>query len=182
LTSRWQSLTQDLKEKFGARTALEPAHGRFVLGINLGGDAVQVMGDPWIGTAEARELGLKLPDSRSAVTHLVPTPYAEPGLRQMLNTVVYRPQTLELALPLPPGELVLYLWIMENYQDHWHRLTLSIDGLEVDGNLGHLTLGTWERHGPYQLAPDQGRLELALATGRAKIDAHLMGLSLHRVA
>ena len=182
MTSRWQRLAQGLKDKTGARTALARAPGRFVLGINLGGEAVQVLGDRWIGADQARDEGLSLPEARTATTQWVPTPYAEPGLRQMLNSVVYRPQALELSLPLPPGRLLLYLWIMENYQDHWHRLSLSIGGDEIDEGLGHLPLCAWERCGPYALAPDQGRLELVLSTGRPKIDAHLMGLSLHEAA
>jgi hypothetical protein len=99
----------------------------------------------------------------------------------MLNTVIFKTQTLALEQSLPNGRYDLYLWIMENFQTNWHSLELQVASQPIAQGLGQLSLDGWARYGPYTVAVNEGWLNLALTTHSPEIDAHLMGLSLHRV-
>ncbi|HSM80837.1 MAG TPA: hypothetical protein VLS96_04080 [Nodosilinea sp.] len=154
--------------------------GALVKGINLGGEAVTIGGDRWQSYPEALATGLAVPGATSAATYYRPTPHPQRGTRTMLNTVVFKTQTLTLEQTLPNDSYDLYLWIMENYQTHWHSLELQVDGQSVAEGIGHLPFRAWARYGPYPVAVTAGRLRLCLTTNNPQIDAHLMGLSLHR--
>lgn len=172
-----------LRDRLGPGPALEPPPGPLVLGINLGGGPVTIQGQAWLGQAQAEQAGrLDLPGVHAATSGMAPTPYAEPDVRAMLNAVVFRPTTLELTLHLDDGDYALALWLMENHQSHWHRLTLRIDGVVRDTGVGDLERRAWRRYGPYPVRVAQGRLALSLDTGQPGVDAHLMGLSVYRVA
>lgn len=153
--------------------------GTFVTGINLGGAAVAVGGDRWQSYPEALAAGLATPGATAADTYLVPQPYAHRGVRAMLNSAIFKKQTLEIEHPLPNHRYDLYLWIMENYQTHWHSLELRVVGQPVAQGLGHLPYRGWARYGPYPIGVADGRLRLSLTAADPNIDAHLMGLSLH---
>lgn len=168
-----------IKDLAGVRTALDPPRGRFVLGINLGGDAITVQGERWQSQSEALAGGVNLPDVKMARTRLAPVPHAEPDTRAMLNSVVFRDRTLDIALPLAAGSYELYFWIMENYQTHWHSLALRIAGQPVAEGLGRLQRSEWRRYGPFPALHGGGVLQLTLDTGTPGIDAHLMGLSVY---
>ncbi len=177
LASRIATRARDLT---GPGMVLPAAAGSWVMGINLGGEPVSIQGQRWLGHDEALAAGLQLPQAPSARTSISPSPYAEPGVRQMLNSVVYRSQTLDISLPLPPGSYAVCLWIMENYRSHWHSLTLTLNGLRHERPLGDLALGAWVREGPLHAEVMDGRLQLSLSTGKTDVDAHLMGLSIYR--
>ncbi|MFQ4138714.1 hypothetical protein PGN35_020610 [Nodosilinea sp. PGN35] len=157
-----------------------PPTGEFVAGINLGGEAVTVGGDRWQSYSEALAAGLATPGATTAATYYVPTPYPSRGTRTMLNSVIFKTQTLAIEQPLPNGSYDLYLWIMENYQTHWHTLELRVAEQPVAQGLGYLPFRGWARYGPYPIAVTDGVLHLSLTTSDPNIDAHLMGLSLHK--
>ncbi|MBL8328781.1 MAG: hypothetical protein JNJ71_08000 [Rubrivivax sp.] len=175
-------LKLSLQEALGARTKLPAPVGALVCGVNLAGPPVVVQGQRWWGSDEAQTRGLRVPGARQAHTRVVPLPFAERGVRTMLNTVVFRAETLDLSLPLPAGRYEIYLWILENHESHWHKLSLRIGGQPVDHGLGDLARGSWRRHGPYAVTLGGEALSLTLDSGRPEIDAHLMGLSVHRAA
>jgi hypothetical protein len=164
------------------KPAQEPVllSGAFVKGINLGGRAVIVGGDRWQSYPEALAAGLTTPGATAANTYLVPNPYASRGTRALLNSVIFKAQTLEIEQPLPNASYDLYLWIMENYQTHWHTLDLRVADQPVDQGLGYLPYRGWARYGPYPVTVTEGRLGFSLTTSDPNIDAHLMGMSLHR--
>ncbi len=155
--------------------------GEFVMGINLGDKAVVVAGDRWQSYAEALETGLSTPGATAAATYCVPTPHASYGTRTMLNSVIFKAQILTLEQTLPPARYDLYLWIMENFQSHWHSLAVQLNGQSVDAGIGDLPVRAWARYGPYPVVVNQGSLHLSLTTNDANIDAHLMGISLYRL-
>ncbi len=164
------------------KPAQEPAllSGAFVKGINLGGEAVAVGGDRWQSYTEALAAGLSAPGATAAATSCLPTPYASRGTRAMLNSVIFKKQTLEIEQTLPNDSYDLYLWIMENYQTHWHTLELRVAGQSVAKGLGYLSYRGWARYGPYPTTVTDGCLRFSLTTSDANIDAHLMGMSLHK--
>ncbi|MBD2110390.1 MULTISPECIES: hypothetical protein [Cyanophyceae] len=164
------------------KPAQEPAllSGAFVKGINLGGEAVAIGGDRWQSYTEALAAGLVTPGATAANSYLVPKPYARRGTRAMLNSVIFKKQILEIEQPLPNDSYDLYLWMMENYQTHWHTLELRVAGRSVAQGIGYLPFRGWARYGPYPTTVTDGRLHLSLTTSDPNIDAHLMGMSLHK--
>lgn len=169
-----------MQDVLGGPMALPVPAGRCVVGVNLGGPAVEVQGHRWLGHDEAQAAGLKAPEARTATTARLPAPRADAGVRTMLNSVVFRPRTLEISLPLPAGDYQIYLWIMENYQSHWHQLQLRLQGQVMAEGLGDLEAKAWGRYGPYPVRLHGEALLLSLDTGKDGIDAHLMGLSVYQ--
>lgn len=170
-----------LKDLTGAQPDLAPPTGKFIKGINLGGEAITLAGQTWESYSSALAQGLTVPQAQSATTQIIPQPYADPALRTLLNTVIYRAETLEISQTLPNGSYALYLWLMENYQTNWHSLELRINGQSVAQNLCQLPFGTWQRYGPYSFSVSDGSLSFSLSTGSSQIDAHLMGLSIFQL-
>ena len=169
-----------LKDLTQRETAL-PVSGEFVKGINLGGEAVSIQGNRWVSYRSALASGLTIPGAQILQTQVLPQPYASRETRNMLNSLVYRPQMLELTQILPNGNYEIYLWLIENYQSDWHALELVLNGAAVAQNLGQLPVGGWARYGGYAAAVTDGMLRLALSSNRPDIDAHLMGLSIFRI-
>jgi hypothetical protein len=170
-----------LRDRLTSDSPLSPPAGEFVKGINLGGEAVVIDGNPWLSYSEALATGLSAPGVTVAQTYRIPKPHAQGEMRAMLNTVIFKTQTLALEQSLPNGRYDLYLWIMENFQTNWHSLELQVASQPIAQGLGQLSLDGWARYGPYTVAVNEGWLNLALTTHSPEIDAHLMGLSLHRV-
>jgi hypothetical protein len=154
--------------------------GKFIKGINFGGDAVTIEGHTWESYSSALANGLAVPGAESLTTSIEPKPYAKPDIRRMLNTVIYKPQVLEINQILPNGTYEVYLWIIENYTSNWHSLEVSLAGQTVATEIGKLTLGSWARYGPYPTTVTNERLRLAISTNDSKIDAHVMGLSIFK--
>jgi hypothetical protein len=169
-----------LQDALGGPMTLPLPAGRCVMGVNLGGPSVEIQGHRWLGYDEAQAAGLQVPGAHTAATARRPAPQADAAVRTMLNTVVFRPRTLEISFPLPAGDYQLYLWIMENYQSHWHQLQLRLQGQVVAERLGDLAADAWQRHGPYAVRLQGEALSLSLDTGKDGIDAHLMGLSVYQ--
>lgn len=161
-----------------APTSVPP--GEFVKGINLGGEAVTIEGYLWDAYEVALTQGLLIPEASTHTTDIKPQPAVDRELRKMLNTVVYRRQTLEISQTLANGVYDVYLWIMENYQADWHCLEVKIGGQTIATQVGQLPLGHWVRYGAYPVNVTDGVLQVAIDTNDPKIDAHLMGLSIFR--
>jgi hypothetical protein len=155
--------------------------GQFVLGINLGGEAVTIEGNPWTAYDEALNQGLLIPGAQTIATSIKPVPYAGRAIHQMLNTAVVKAQTLEISQPLDNATYAVYLWLIENYKSDWHSLEVSLGDQIVATQVGRLPLGSWTRYGPYQIDVLNGLLKLTLSTHDPKVDAHLMGLSIFRL-
>jgi hypothetical protein len=169
-----------LRDRIAPAQDLSSPSGEFIKGINLGGKAVVVAGDRWQSYAEAMATGLSVPGAIALTTYCVPSPYASGGIRTMLNSVIFKPQTLVLEQTLPTASYDVYLWIMENFQAHWRSLEVQVDGQAVAQGIGYLPFQGWARYGPYPVTVNDGRLTLSVTSQAPKIDAHLMGMSLYR--
>jgi hypothetical protein len=170
-----------LQDFAGRRMDLPVPTGEHVCSVNFGGDAVTVQGQRWMSFDDALAAGFEVPGASQLRTRLAPRPYAEPGLREALNSVVYRPQTLDIACPLPRGRYELWLWFMENFRSELHSLGLTIDGVPVARGLARLPLDAWDRYGPYTVTTDGATpVWLTLDSGPAGVHTHLMALSVYR--
>jgi hypothetical protein len=172
---------KDLLQPNAANLGSVPS-GEFVKGINLGGASVTLESHRWESYEAALAQGLSVPEATVFTTQIKPTPAGNRDLRQMLNTVVYRSQTLEIRQTLPNGTYDLYLWMMENYQANWHSLEVQVAGQTIATGIGKLGLGHWQRYGGYPVTIDHGLLEMTIATHNPDIDAHLMGFSIFRLS
>ena len=171
---------RDILSSTDATSMLPPPQGEFVKGINLGGDRVAIEGHIWESYQDALVGGLSIPGAESLTTNVLPQPYVKPGVRQMLNTVVYKPETLEIIQPLPNGTYQIYLWMMENYASDWHSLEVRLGNEVVATGIGQLALGQWSRYGAYITTVTDGCLQVAISTHNPKIDAHVMGISIFK--
>lgn len=171
---------KDLVVSDDGTIAGSPPKGEFVMGINFGGDAATIEGQRWQSYQSALAAGLEVPGAETIATAVQPEPYASPHIRQMLNSVIYRTDTLQIHQPLPNGTYHVYLWIMENFQTDWHSLEVNLNGQTVATGIGKLPLGHWQRYGAYSVTVTDGSLHLTISTGNPKIDAHVMGISIYK--
>jgi hypothetical protein len=169
-----------LKDIFSSSAAPAPPQGTFVKGINLGGEAVTIEGYSWQSYTEALANGLATPGANAIATSVQPNPNPDRDVRKMLNSVIYKPETLEINQLLPNGAYEVYLWIMENHQTDWHSLDVILTGQKVATAIGKLARGSWARYGPYPTTVTDGLLQLSITTNTPQIDAHLMGLSIFK--
>jgi hypothetical protein len=99
-------LFQDLT--VGERETQPPA-GVFVKGINFGGEAVTIEGHAWDAYHPALAQGLKVPEIQEVKTNVIPQPYASRSTRQMLNSVICKPQQLQITQALINGSYEVYI-------------------------------------------------------------------------
>jgi len=165
-----------LRAKAGADLAI----GKFVKGINLGGEAVTIAGNSWLSDEAARAEGLVTPQANFLTTNVAPLPHLKSEARRMLNNGVYRRHQLEIVQKLPNGEYSVFLWIMENYESNWHCFTVSLGEKVVENNVGQLAIGHWKRYGAYRAIVTDETLQITITAQNPDIDAHLMGLSIFR--
>jgi hypothetical protein len=181
MLSRFTLPIRDLFASNAASVTGAPPPGEFVKGINLGGGSVTVEGQRWESYETALKQGLAIANQGTTITTtIIPTPYAPPDLRRMLNSVICYPETLELTQMLANGSYEVYLWILENYKTDWHSMSVQINGQPVATEVGKLPFGHWVRYGAYHAQVTDNLLTVTLSTGTPTVDAHLMGLSIFR--
>jgi hypothetical protein len=171
----------DLRDWLAPAPQIDASPGEFVKGINLGGKAVTIEGQRWDAYSHALVSGLSVPGAEVAKTYIPPRPHASSDIRKLLNTVIFKPATLEISQTLPNGTYSIYLWIMENFQSNWHSLNVSINGKPVAQGIGHFDRGSWAKYGPYPAIVTDSALHLAISNNDPNLDAHLMGLSIYRL-
>jgi hypothetical protein len=166
------------------RVTITPLSGlEFVLGINLGGQAVTIEGNPWLGHAEALANGLSvsavIAESYSYSFPL--NPAADADTRAVLESVVWRPapngQGFTLGQPLSNGVYHVFLWLVENYQDNYRNVEVRLEGNSVAVGLADLPLGYWRKYGPFVVPVADGALEIEILRV-TKGDPLLCGLAI----
>jgi hypothetical protein len=157
-----------------------PPQGTFVKGINFGGEALRIEGNDWESYSAALDNGLSIAGFQAIATSILPVPYVGYNIRQMLNSIICNPETLDITQTLPNGIYNIYLWIMENYQNDWHSLEIRLQGKTVATEVGKLPFRQWARYGPYSISVTEGALNLTISTNNPKIDAHIMGMSIFK--
>jgi hypothetical protein len=157
------------------------SQGEFVKGINFNGKTVNVDGHSWLSHSQALASGLSAPEAIVTETSVKPHPAVNRNVSRMLNSVICKPQKLEIIQTLPNGSYDVYLWIMENYASNHHSMDVSLGGEIVARDIAKLEVGNWVKYGPYRTILTDGALNLALSTTNPERDAHLMGMAIFRI-
>src|ERR687895_859848 len=102
----------------------------FLKGINFNGNAVTIEGNAWQSMSTALSTGLSVPSGyQTAVTSLTPNPSVNSDTAAMLNSAIWRSNApLTLNQTLSNGTYQVYLWIMENYQNHARKINVKLEG------------------------------------------------------
>lgn len=150
------------------------------MGINLNGAAVTVGGNQWRSYSTALSNGLSVTSPKLASSSLTPSPPVDADTRAMLNTGIWRGDSLSLAQTLPNGGYSVYLWVLENYRSNHRSFDLAVEGATIDTGLGVLAFQAWERYGPYSVTVGDGSLSIVLVDRLG--EPHLMGLEIHSAA
>lgn len=164
-----------------AKDGLSP-QGEFVKGINFNGDAITVEGHQWLSYSEALADGLLTPEvmpTETGIKKLHPT--VNRKMRRMFNTVICKPQKLEIIQTLPNGIYDVYLWIMENYAPNHHSMDVTIGSEVVARGIAQLEVGHWLKYGPYRTTISEGTLNIAICTTNPERDAHIMGMTIFKI-
>lgn len=159
------------------------SQGEFVKGINFNGDAITVDGHTWLSYSEALADGLSTPNVMATETGIKQLhPAVNRKMRRMFNTVICKPQKLEISQTLPNGIYDVYLWIMENYAPNHHSMDVSIGSEVVARGIAQLEVGHWVKYGPYRTTIREGTLNVAICTINPERDAHIMGMTIFNVS
>ncbi|HEY9604620.1 MAG TPA: hypothetical protein V6C85_23645 [Allocoleopsis sp.] len=165
-----------------AKNGLSP-QGEFVKGINFNGDAITVDGHQWLSYSEALADGLSTPDVMATETGIKKLhPAVNRKMRRMFNTVICKPQKLGIIQTLPNGIYDIYLWIMENYAPNHHSMDVTIGSEVVAKGIAQLEVGHWVKYGPYRTTINEGALNVAICTTNPERDAHIMGMTMFKIA
>jgi hypothetical protein len=158
------------------------SQGEFVKGINFNDEAITVDGHKWLSYSEALADGLSTPEAMQTETEIKKLhPAVNRKMRRMLNTVICKPQKLEIIQTLPNGIYDIYLWIMENYAPNHHCMDVSIGSEVVARGIAQLEVGHWVKYGPYRTTIHEGTLNVAICTTNLERDAHMMGMAIFKV-
>ncbi|WNG34951.1 DUF1565 domain-containing protein [Archangium violaceum] len=150
----------------------------FYKGINFAGDAVTLEGKGFTSFAQAQTQGLSIPSGyMEAHSSLTPSPQVDAATSALLNNGIWQGGTLKLVQALPSARYNVYLYILENYDNNYRSLTLSLEGQQVAQGLGVLQKAAWKKYGPYTVQVADGTLNLDLSATAG--DPHLMGLALY---
>jgi len=160
----------------------------FYQGVNLGGPALTIEGHGWLSQAAALRAGLILNSAASFSAEysfpVIPSPDA--ATLKMLSSAVWKPGTvagqgLSLVHPLPRGDYLVYVYLIENYRDAYRVLDLRLEGVTAAAAIGELPLGSWKRYGPYPVSVNDGKLNIDLVNaGRG--DPGLAGYTIFRAS
>ncbi|MFC5471515.1 glycosyl hydrolase [Cohnella suwonensis] len=147
----------------------------FVKGINMNGGAVTINGNSWLAESAA---GLTLSTISRGSTSFTPSPAVDSATNSMLNTVVYHNTNFSVGQTITNGSYQVYVWAMENYTSNYRSFHVKLEGAQVTSSpIGQLTLGNWQRYGPYDVTvgDDALNMELVKVTG----DPMLMGMEIY---
>lgn len=149
--------------------SLPAASPVFVQGVNLGGPATTMEGNPWLSHADAVSRGLTYAGGQtgSAVYSysLVPTPDA--ATLSVLSSCVFATNVsngsgFQLSQPLANGDYQIYLWTVENYKPNFRNMTVVLEGTTVASGIGDLPMANWAKYGPYNVRVADGRLDMGI--------------------
>jgi hypothetical protein len=151
---------------------------KFALGVNLGGPAVNVAGNPWLSYDEARGSVLDVGNAQDVTAVVPPVPVALAETTTMLSSGIYGDE-LHLKLKVANGRYHLFLWVLENWRTN-HRAMNFLVGTElVAQNVGSFEKGQWNKFGPYLAVVQDGQLRIDVENPRKDTaHMHLMGLEL----
>ncbi len=153
----------------------------YAFGFNAAGQAVTVDGVPLMSWNAALQAGVRLTGaatySGSALTW---SPPADAATSEMLRSVLYSGNGYNLQIPLTVGSYQVYLWTLENHQNHYRSMNVRLQGVQVAASVGDLLRGEWRKYGPYPATVLNGQLAMDIVP--LKGEALLAGVAIYRAA
>ncbi|SDW57586.1 fibronectin type III domain-containing protein [Paenibacillus sp. CF384] len=149
--------------------------GSFVKGINFNGAAATINGNAWLAESAA---GLTLSTVSRASTSITPSPAVDSATSGMLKTGIWNSANFSVDQALTNGSYSVYLWVMENHQNNYRTFNVNLEGAQATTSpIGSLTLGGWQRYGPYAVTVSDGVLDMDVI--KVTNDPHLMGMEIY---
>ncbi len=157
----------------------------FHTAINLYGPAVIHASHHWLSHQDAIRKGLKVQATTYRQTpelmHAELIPSASASEKNILSTAIFskgmQKNALKIAYPLRNGTYRIYLWIAENKQSYYRKITVIAENRPLARHLGSLPYHAWRRYGPYPVTISDGMLNLTLL-GENNTEPHLMGIEI----
>ena len=166
----------------------------FMSGVNFNGEAVLVDGGTWLSQQKAAGEGLKAEvvgkegPPQSVKSTQPPLGYVpgDGGVRTMLMSKLAASNAkLEIKWPQENGRYQVFVWMLEDAGNAVRSLRLNVENKMVASSLGkEMTLGSWDRFGPYLADIKDGSLELLLSADPKfeNKEPHVSGIALYRLA
>lgn len=152
-------------------TPTSPAPPVNFKGVNLNGAAVTVEGRQWLSYAQAQSQGLAQTGGTTGAASLTPSPATDAATASMLNSYLVGTTdlgTMTITQTVANGTYQVHLWFMETVQPNSHRFHVRLEGTQVVGNIGDLSIGQWRKYGPYSVTVSDGVLTMALVGAYGK--------------
>ncbi len=147
---------------------------KFIFGVNVGGDAVNIDGNQWLSDAQAIQKGLTYVNPKyHTTTEVTPNPAVDTDTDSMLNSVRWTPQHWGIQKAIANGTYTVAVWIMENYKDYAKSINLSVEN-QTQKNIGSLKKGQWKKYTYSNVQVNDGKLDITL---QGKGDVHMMGFA-----
>ena len=166
----------------------------FMSGVNFNGEAVLVDGGAWLSQEKAAGEGLKVEmvgkegPPQSVKSNQPPLGYVpgDGGVRSMLMSKVAASNAkMEIKWPQENGRYQVFVWMLEDAGNAVRSLRLNVENEKVPESLGkEMTLGSWDRFGPYLADVKDGSLELLLSADSKfeNKEPHVSGIAIYRLA
>ena len=147
---------------------------KFIFGVNVGGDAVNIDGNQWLSDAQAIQEGFIYVNPKyHTTTEVTPNPVVDTDTDTMLNSVRWTPQNWGIQKKMANGTYTVAVWIMENYKDYAKSINLSVEN-QTQKNIGSLKKGQWKKYTYSNVQVNDGKLDITL---QGKGDVHMMGFA-----
>lgn len=154
----------------------EDAGWSFYRGINLNGPPLAIDGYPWDGDATARDYVCQ--DERFENQRVALRPAADDVFGRMIRSSRWRAngRNAITLTNVPSGHYRVYLYNWEDSDPQ--TFSVSLEGQRVLTDFSSGARGTWTKLGPWDIALDDGRLDIRCEGGHA----NLSGLEVWRKA
>jgi inosine-uridine nucleoside N-ribohydrolase len=151
--------------------------GTFTKGVNFNGNGMTIEGNTWLSYNAALSQGLSVSAANLATNTRTPNPAVDADTRAMLQSELWYPGNMNLTQTLPNGTYNVYLWVLEDYQDYYHRFDVRLEGT-YKGTVNTGVVSAWTKYGPYNVTVSDGSLNIDLI--RLSGDTLIQGLAIFR--
>ena len=153
---------------------------RFVMGVNLEGESLEIDGNQWLGQKEASLIGFQVKNDRRVSVGSEPKPTVDAAMKKMLNMgIAARGGDLEMTQKLANGKYEVTVYMLETVIKNAHLFDVRVNDVFLT-DIGQLDKGEWAAYGPVLATVDVGTLTLATVTKKGT--PQLMGYSVYTPA
>ncbi|MBN2505719.1 MAG: DUF1593 domain-containing protein [Verrucomicrobia bacterium] len=135
---------------------------QFYRGINVNGPAIEIDGHRWDGDDTPHFVCQNRPLNNPQVALRPPT---DPARAQMIHSFRWNHQPSLAVTGVPDGTYAVYAYVWEETQPE--TFTVRLNGKVVAPQVHSGPAGCWQRLGPWQTRPSDGRLTITASGGAA---------------